>query len=466
MIKLIFFLLTLFLGFQNLAISQETPQPLNPVKVSMIASNSVGKISPFEVFSADATPWEPNPSDQFVKLHVYLDKPIPLSGFEVKPCPQMTSHTTITYYLNFDEMSDVMEDTSWRLDFYSPVMTRSLTLNFNQNKNACVSELILYGNNKQKLSVMIPVMVKGSIVASSILSPQPSYDPANLFDSRFEYGWSSNGKSKGESLTIQFEEEQTITKLLVWNGYQRSDVHCYANGRLKTITVEGDGNYQATVQVADVMGSQEIVLPIPFKGKNLKLVVQDSFAGKKYPDLVVSELRFGNDTQWMTLDYRPFLEKIAMENIAQFQKANLAEILGHSFRGYPFGQVSYDDWTFRFRSDGSFYIEGSASDEKKGEKEKFYALGNYEIKNITPTGVNLRIFGFLRKAKYPWGGDCNGCGRDCNQKQNPDEQQKIFQDFVTLSKKEGRIIIKNTGSVKNLKFFNELTLSSQEGDDW
>lgn len=462
MIKLIFLLLTLFLGFQNLAISQEAPS--NPIKVSMVASNSVGKTSPFEVFSADSTPWEPNPTDQFVKLHVYLDEPTSITGFEIKPCPQMTSHTTITYYLNFDEMSSTMNDTSWKLDFYSGVMTRSLTLNFNQNQNICISELILYGGNKQKLPITIPAIVKGNVVASSILSPQPSYDPANLFDSRFEYGWSSNGKSKGETLTLKFDQEQTITKLLIWNGYQRSDVHCYSNGRVKTVTVEGDGNYKSTIEIADIMGSQQINLPTPFKGKNLKLTIQDVFAGKKYPDLVVSELRFGNDTQWMTLDSRPFLEKIAAENKAQFQKANLTEILGQSF----LGNEEINKWTFRFRADGSFYAEGSKMDEEKGETEKSYALGNYEVKNITATSIELRIFGFLRKAKYPWGGDCNGCGRDCNQKQNPDEQQKIFQDFVTLSKKGqkgGAIEIKNTGSVKNLKF-NAVILSPQVEDDY
>ncbi|EMF79882.1 hypothetical protein LEP1GSC188_1853 [Leptospira weilii serovar Topaz str. LT2116] len=82
--------------------------------------------------------------------------------------------------------------------------------------------------------------MEGSVIASDTLSPVSFYDVTNLFDSRYEYAWASDDrKGKGDAVTLdfRFNERQRITKIKIWNGYQRSDQHCYSNGRLKEATL-------------------------------------------------------------------------------------------------------------------------------------------------------------------------------------------------------------------------------------
>lgn len=64
--------------------------------------------------------------------------------------------------------------------------------------------------------------------------------PANLFDSRYDYAWSTNGKvtsGKGESVEIKFSQTQNLTGMIVWNGYQRSEEHFKTNGRVAKMSI-------------------------------------------------------------------------------------------------------------------------------------------------------------------------------------------------------------------------------------
>ena len=78
------------------------------------------------------------------------------------------------------------------------------------------------------LELTLPALVPGSVTATSVLEPQVAYQPSNLFDSRYDFAWSTNGQTttgKGESVQVKFDEPQNLSGLIVWNGYQRSEEH-------------------------------------------------------------------------------------------------------------------------------------------------------------------------------------------------------------------------------------------------
>ncbi len=415
--------------------------------VSMVASTSIDQSLPLNAINGKG--WSPEANLEFVKLHLYFDKEFSLSKIEIDSCKGAFTSPANMFVNFFDRV--VLENKGSQLISNGPHSgVRSITINFTTNKNICVSQVKLFDPKGVPYILVPPKVVDGKVSASSTLNPHSSYNVMNLFDGKYEYAWSADGKSVGENLNFEFAQPQHIEKIKLWNGYQRSDVHCYSNARIKKLLLEGDNNYRSELNIADIMGAQEIVLEKPYTGKTLKLTIEEAYPGKKYKDLVVSELRFNDGKDWFYVNPLESLKNIINQNRQEFQKADLRAVLDETLFMNEFKGSKSKNWMFRFRSDGSAYIEGFV--ENAGRFENFYALGSYEVKESSPQGIQLRVFGFLRKNEDE-GGDCNGCGRDCNQSKSEEyTQEKIFEDYVTLSKTGTEYTIQNTSAAKKLNF--------------
>lgn len=93
--------------------------------------------------------------------------------------------------------------------------------------------------DRGEMRLVPPTEKKGTAKASSTLNPEtPAYDVSQLFDARREFVWveGADGQGVGEQLIFHFDEEVQIDALLLWNGYQRSEVHYKANTRLRNFT--------------------------------------------------------------------------------------------------------------------------------------------------------------------------------------------------------------------------------------
>jgi hypothetical protein len=328
-----------------------------------------------------------------------------------------------------------------------PVTAHSITINFEKNVHPTVSAIRLFDPQGTEIHLNVPLVAEGTAEASSTLDPQSSYDVMNLFDSRYEYAWASNHLATGVTLGFDFKQKQAVTKIKIWNGYQRSGLHCYSNSRVKRIKVIADGQDAGDLPVADKMGPQVLTLPKPLHVQSLKLVCTDAYLGKAYKDLCVSEMRFFDGKDWFLLNPLPRALSIAAANHQQFQQAGLDKILNESLvqeKTKPASELRGDrvsTWDFRFRPDGSFFMNHRVS-EGDALQSADYVLGNYEIKTVGKNTINLRIFGLLRNSYYGEQ-DCNGCGRDCNGDSEEDEGISIFQDLITVSQ-DGQDYVINT----------------------
>ena len=92
-------------------------------------------------------------------------------------------------------------------------------------------------------------------------------------------------------ITLDSNEEQPITGLRVWNGYQRSERHFWDSARPKTLVLTDEKAWKTTVALRDEQGFQDVSLPIAFKGKHLAIEVSATFAGRRSKDIVLSEVR-------------------------------------------------------------------------------------------------------------------------------------------------------------------------------
>jgi hypothetical protein len=245
---------------------------------------------------------------------------------------------------------------------------------------------IRFYSQGKTLDLALPVLVQASVTATSVLEPKVAYQPANLFDSRYDFAWSINGqtsKGKGESVEIKFSHPQTLAGMILWNGYQRSDIHFKANGRVAKIAVS-DGKSSNSFAVADRMGSQRIAFPAPFKNaSSLKLTIEDVFTGAKYPDVLLSELRFIDDQNRVLI---PQVQGIAPESsplIAPLLDKSLSSLACSSSLAPGNFQRS-----LRLRKDGSFVIYGKDYDEEEKKKTDQVLEGNWELRDS-----GIRIFG-------------------------------------------------------------------------
>lgn len=442
--------LTLIIFILLSAISLAGAEKEKVNSVSMVAATSIKSQLPFAAYGEGK--WESEEGAEFVKLHAYFDSPISFQMIELTGCGG-DFIDDVSMFINFDEMIEtifIYGKSKLKYDMEREVSARSITLNFNKNNRVCVESIQLFNSKGEPIAIKTPLVVEGNVSASSTLQPDDSYGVMNIFDSRYEYAWASDAKPKNVALKFTFKEAKTITKIKIWNGYQRSDRHCIENARAQKIVLKGLGGYEQAIQIKDTMGPQEITLPKPFHGASLTMTIAESYQGRTYKDLVISELRFYDGENWFLVNPISKIKATSKKITEAMSNAGAETLLNKRL-------LSYDGWDMRFRSDGSFYIDGESYE---GDLYKFYiGLGNFQVKSSDAQGVHVKVYGLLRTYEEEWGEmDCNGCARDCNAVFNPTPEEygssseEIFSEHLFIQNDGEVFIIQNESKNPKLPF--------------
>ena len=248
-----------------------------------------------------------------------------------------------------------------------------------------IKSIKIFGKDKNTpLVVNIPLTPKAVVTASSVLTPAIAYSPKNLFDSQLDMAWSTNGKETdgiNQSVTVTFDSKEEIGGIIIWNGYQRSDAHFKANGRVKKLDINGQ-----IAQAADTQGLQTILLPNKIKTDKITLTIKEIFKGKKYKDVLISELRFITPEGRIILPQvkRAFAE-LSKNDVFKTDVTYINLIASFEYDNGPDSEpedVPKD--TLRIRNNGSFVLYRESKYENADISE-----GNWE-----ETGKNkIRVFG-------------------------------------------------------------------------
>lgn len=258
-----------------------------------------------------------------------------------------------------------------------------------------IKELIVLNDKGESLRLVPPKRQFGNLSASSTLAPDIAYSPANLFDTRKEFGWVEGNKTsagEGETLNFEFEEPVNITAIQIWNGYQRSSEHFAANARVRNFEFGSKGGPMTVYTLSDSKASQKIKLAAPLKGQGFELKIKNIYPGKKYKDLAISDLVFFDGEQ-------PF---IISSKLAEQNRANLRSQIGSSPLAQLFNRrISnlLDDesgtiieQSLIIRSDGTFvlYSNEILSDDSESQT---LADGNWELISADEADATIKIFG-------------------------------------------------------------------------
>lgn len=256
------------------------------------------------------------------------------------------------------------------------------------------------------IALMLPKLVPAELTATSILEPATAYHPANLFDSKYDIAWSTDGKKsdgKGESFTLTLNNPQTLSGILLWNGYQRSAKHFKANGRVLALDVQADALPVQSLKLADQMGPQKIGFSPPLiNARQLRFTIKDIVPGSSYKDVLISELRLIGAQRELIAPVTN-LPKVAPP--AAFQgllNRSFANILHQPITGNPEDfegpdnalSKRCDNGRIRLRDNGTFVIYKNFNYGKYDSAAKPANINASVLEgNWEPKGDKVRIFG-------------------------------------------------------------------------
>lgn len=147
--------------------------------------------------------------------------------------------------------------------------------------------------------------------ASSELSSQGqnNYSASNAHDLSYKTSWVEGvpGYGIGEYITYHFPPENPrITKIIVVNGYVKSDKTWRENSRVKKLKLYLDDKLYAILNLRDTRNEQVFELPNPLGHEDrldmkklhglpswtLKFEIMDVYKGDKYDDTAIAEIYF------------------------------------------------------------------------------------------------------------------------------------------------------------------------------
>jgi hypothetical protein len=273
----------------------------------------------------------------------------------------------------------------------------------------------------------LPTIIKTEISASSILSPSTAYHPANLFDSRYDFAWSTDGTKVngiGEKLNLTFAREVNIAGLYVWNGYQRSTAHFEKNGRVKLLQLTSKQGDSQRVALESVSGLQKITLAKALmQVKQLTIEIADIYKGSAYKDVLISELRFIDDKGNIVLPNATLPTLAYEKEWDDFVGSSWSTFLQNISPGMSECINSCNTKRLRLRSNGTFVIYLDFGATEYGSVSANVLEGNWAVEQ-----GKLRIFGKrytteLRSSDYV---------QAAENKTVP--TAKIFQSYVTFTR--------------------------------
>ncbi len=321
------------------------------------------------------------------------------------------------------------------------VLTTS-TKNFKSNKSVGIEEIVLYNKAGEQYGIVPPKKVKGTIKASSVLEPITAYNPEFLFDSRFDYGWAEgnqNNAGVGESIEFNFDGSVNISKLKIWNGFQRSKTHYQSNARVKKFSFGIKGQTLSTYELKDKEAPQDIELTKSLTGNNYILKIEEIYDGSKFKDLVISEMRFFDGKRW----FIPASVDIEKEKQQLLDKVK-GSILEKMVDKWIFEEIIEEDYlttnqSLILRSNQSFviWLQETNKDQADGFAKQTVMDGNWDIISLDKNTAKIKIFG-KRKILSVGYGNYKGVEDETN--------TTIFSDILTISPK----------LIKGEKFFDSI----------
>jgi hypothetical protein len=102
--------------------------------------------------------------------------------------------------------------------------------------------------------------------------------------------WCVAGPAIGQWVRDGYAEPVKLRRILITNGYAKSDAAFRNNGRVKRVTVETGDGVKASFALKDQREFQEIRLPRIARARWVQVTIEEAYPGARSSDVCLSEV--------------------------------------------------------------------------------------------------------------------------------------------------------------------------------
>lgn len=119
-----------------------------------------------------------------------------------------------------------------------------------------------------------------------------SYMPDNLFDGDPATAWCEGvrGDGKGESVTVTIQGGGPFRRVIVRNGYGKSEAAFYDNSRPRTVEIATDTGVLFQEVLPDNPSDYYLMLPGPAAYGQVRMTILDVYPSRKYADTCIGDI--------------------------------------------------------------------------------------------------------------------------------------------------------------------------------
>lgn len=137
--------------------------------------------------------------------------------------------------------------------------------------------------------------LSSNVEVSSILGDQygNDYVGANVLDNNNSTAWAEgdSGNGVGQTICLNLNQEDVVSAIGMVNGYGKSDSLYSKNCRVKSATVSFSDGSSQTITFSDGILTEQKVTITPVKTSYVQITINEVYAGDKYTDLCISEIK-------------------------------------------------------------------------------------------------------------------------------------------------------------------------------
>lgn len=129
------------------------------------------------------------------------------------------------------------------------------------------------------------------LISSSTLKPKDRYNVENLFDNNNKTAWveGKNGDGIGESVTFKKDNPFLVKKIIINNGYKKSENLYKANNRVKNIKITFSDGSELIKELSNNFSKVDTFeLDYEKETKWIKFTILDVYEGTKYEDTCIT----------------------------------------------------------------------------------------------------------------------------------------------------------------------------------
>ncbi len=363
-----------------------------------------------------------NPAQHNVKLSIIFDRSLLIRKVQIESCATAEWTDGIEVFASPGNSRAFVE--GGRKTLLTPLRTmgdvEAIAIVFGRNANLCLKNLKFLGEGDEPLPFS---MAKAEPV--KISSPYGDI----LFDSHPE-----TQTALEDPVRVAFLEPQTFDRATIWTGGTAFFAH--------SLKLKGDNGWSETLPLRNAVSEQEVVFKKPFNGK--EIVIEAPDAGE------VAEIRFALRTKVQRMTASALSMTTVAAHKKKFVEAGFPTLLDSKW-------ISSDDdkWTFLFRSDGTFFVNGFNDDSKQARE--YSALGSYTVVRQEKDKLRMKISGVRFPTGVPWDGV--SCPFACGSEDAVENSTSVVDSVVLEKGNEGSIMVRNrTPRARRTMTFGDLRI--------